>query len=96
MDQFEKALLSAELCESTVERILDVAVFFPRQVILLRRLDRRITQTLSIVARHNELHRRKEVFDEDFFLVVEILADALATEIVERLSSNVPSARPFT
>ena len=41
VDQFEEALLAAELDQSPVERVLDGAVFLPRQVILLRRLDRR-------------------------------------------------------
>src|SRR5437867_13042896 len=81
MDQFEEALFLTQLSQGPVERILDVAVFFPRQVILLRCLDRGITQPLGIVARHNELHRREELFNEDYFLIIEILADALGDGI---------------
>jgi hypothetical protein len=46
------------------------------QVVLLGSLNRPIPQSLSVVASENELNRRKEVFDEDFLLIVEILADA--------------------
>ena len=35
-------------------------VFLPRQVILLRRLDRAVAQALGVVARHDQLHRGEE------------------------------------
>ena len=76
VDQFQKTCLAAKMHERTVEGIPDVARLFPRQVILFRRQDRAVTQALRVIARHDELRRGKEPFNENLLLIVEILADA--------------------
>ena len=77
VDQLQEARLATELDKRAVQRVLDGARFLPREVVLLRRLDRAVAQALGVVAGHHPLHRREEVLDEDLLLVVEVLADAL-------------------
>ncbi len=78
MDQFEQALLAAELDQGPVQRVFGGAVFFPGKIIFFRRLDGAVAQPLGIVPRHDDLHGGEKVLDEDFFLVVQVLLDALS------------------
>ena len=72
------------------------AVLLPSEVILLRRLDGAVAQALGVVARHDQLHRGEEVLDEDLFLVVEVLADALGHRNGGALQLQHASAMPLT
>ena len=63
---------------SAIQGVGERALFLPRKVILLGRLDGPVAQALGVVARHQPLHRGEKVLDEDFLLVVEVLADAFA------------------
>ena len=51
VDQLQEARLAAQLDQRPVQQVFDRAVFLPGQVILLRRLDRAVTQALGVVAR---------------------------------------------
>src|SRR5439155_23676797 len=77
VDEFEEARLAAHLDQGTIQWVLNRAILLPRQIILLRCVDRAVTQTLGVIACHDPLHCGKEMLDEDLLLVVEILADAL-------------------
>src|SRR6266699_516771 len=48
------------LCQRAVQRILDGALFFPGQVILLTCFDDPIAQPLGIITRHDQLHGCEE------------------------------------
>ena len=76
VDDLQQALLAAELSERPVQRVLDRAVFFPGQVVLLRCLNHPVAQPFGVVARHHKLHGGEEGADKFLLLVVEVLADA--------------------
>ena len=78
MDHLQKTLFLAELRQRAIQWVLNRALLFPGQVILLGSLDHPITQPLGIVPRHDQLYSREERLDKYLLLVVQILADALA------------------
>ena len=49
VNDFEEALLRAELAQTPIERILDRAGFLPREGVLFPRLDRAVAQPFGIV-----------------------------------------------
>ena len=57
--------------------MLDKAVVFPFQIVLLRGKQRTIAQALAVVPGHTELDGREEIFDKVRFLVGQILTDAV-------------------
>ena len=79
VNQLQKPPLLTQQAQMKIEPIVVRIgkVFFPRVVVLFRRLDRSVTQPLGIVPSHTELHRRKVVADECSLLVVEILPNTL-------------------
>ena len=79
--QLQQPRLGAHLQEVAVQQVglghKGATFLDPAQVIFLRRLDGGVTQALGVVARHDPLHGREKGLDELFFLVVQVLADAL-------------------
>src|SRR6266481_2706306 len=76
VDKFEETRLAAHLDQGSVKQVLNGALLFPSQVVLLWRLNRAVAKALGVVARHDPLHSGKEVLDKHLFLIVEILPDA--------------------
>ena len=81
VDDLQQPLLAAELAQLPKQRIVVSTRmglgFFPVQPVFLRCLDHAVAQTLSVVARHHELHGGEERLDEFLLLAVEVLANTL-------------------
>ena len=78
VDDFQETILLTELAEIAVERVLDFAWFFPRKIVFLGSFDGGVAETLSVIPRHDNLHRGEEGLNEETLLVIQILSDAFA------------------
>ena len=83
VNDFQKPGLIADLRQVSIKPVVDLAVFFPSQIVLFRRLNRSVTQTLRVVARHHQLHRREKPFDVFLLLIEQVLTDA-GCNIIDR------------
>ena len=77
MDQLKEAGLVTGLQQGAIQRVFDRARLLPGEIVFLGRLNGAVAHALCVIPRHDDLQGGEEGLDEDFRLIVEVLADAL-------------------